>query len=277
MLTQLNDRSGSHSERAASANDHIPLTRLRQPSTRADRPGLKGGSGMNRKLFLAGLVVGAVVGCSSPNRVSPALLPSPVPSVVKSGTDQQVAQAAVLNQQDMGPDYRATSYPPDVQDTADDAAFKACLGRPSAATHDTARAFSPTFTEDFQVIEGSITLVDSTQTAQADIAALRDTPRTVSCFQNLLTTQLSRSGGSAQVEVNQINPPPGGPDGDAVAYRLRILAQAGGQTIPIVMDVVNAVKGRAETSVSLQNFNHPVPADLEDRAVRAMLDRLPNQ
>jgi hypothetical protein len=194
--------------------------------------------------------------------------------VVKSGTDQQVAEAAILNQQDMGPDYRATPFTPDAQDAADDAALNACLGRPSTATHETARVFSPRFTKDFQEILGSITFVDSNETAQADIAALRDTPRAVSCFQNWLTTQQSRAGGWAQVEVNQISPPPSGADIDVVAYRLRILAEMDGEAAPYVVDMVSALKGRAMMSATFQDVNQPVPADIQERAVRTMLDRL---
>jgi hypothetical protein len=230
---------------------------------------------MKIKLLLAAFVVAAAAGCSSPNHTGPTSLPALVPSADKSGTDQQVAQATVLSQQDMGPDYQATPFSPDAQDAADNAAFEACLGRPSTAMHETARAYSPKFTEDFQVILGNIAFADSNETAQGDIAALRDTPRAASCLQNLLTTQLSRSGGSAQVEVSQPSPPPGGPDVEVIAYRLRILAEAGGERTPLVVDVVSALKGRAEMSVSFQDVNQPVPADILDRAVRAMLDRLP--
>lgn len=230
---------------------------------------------MNIRLLLAGLVVATAAGCSSPNHTATAPLPPPVPSTVKSGTDQQVAQAAILNQQDMGPDYRATPFTPDSDDAADDAALSTCLGRPPTATHERARAFSPEFTVDFQVIHASITFVDSNETAQADVAALRDTPKAMPCLKDLLTTQLSRENASAQIEASQISPPPGGPDVDVVAYRLKFLAELDGQRIPYVVDMVSAAKGRAEMSVSFVDFNKPVPADIQDGAVRAMLDRLP--
>jgi hypothetical protein len=229
---------------------------------------------MNMKLLLAGFVVAAVAGCSSPHHTSSTPVPPPVPSSVKSRSDQQAAQAAILNQHDMGPDYRVIPFTPNPQNDADHAAFNACLGRPSDATHRTARTFSPTFTQDFQVIVGSITFVDSKETAQQDIAALRDTPKAVSCLHDSMTTQLSRSGGSSQVEVSQLSLSPGGPGIDAVAYRLKILAEADGQRTPLVVDMVNAVKGRAKIDISFQKLNQPLPADIQDRAIRAMLDRL---
>lgn len=231
---------------------------------------------MNIRLFLVGLAVIVTVGCSSLNHTSTTFLPPPVPSAVKSGTDQQVAQAAIMNQQDMGPDYRATPFTSSPQDAADDAAFHACLGQPATATDETASVFSPVFTLDFKEILGNITFVDSTKTAEAYIAALHDTPKTVSCLKNSMIAQLSRSGGSVQVEVNQINPPPGGANVNVIAYRLRILAAAAGQDPqPLVVDLVSALKGRAEVSVHFDDLNQPVPTDIQARVVRMMLDRLP--
>ena len=229
---------------------------------------------MNIRLLLVGIIVAAAAGCSSPDHAISTPLSSSALSSVKSGTDQQVAQAAILNQQDMGPDYRATPFTPDAQYNADDAAFNACLGRPSSPMHDKAKIFSPTFTEDFQVILGTVTIVDTNDTAQADIAALRDTPKAVSCLHDSMITLLNRSGGSSQVAVSQVSPPPGGADVDAVAYRLQILADADGQRTPLVVDMVNAVKGRAEIAISFQDLNQPLSAEIQDRAVRAMLDRL---
>lgn len=226
------------------------------------------------RLLLAGLVVAAATGCSSPSHTAVNSLLPPAPGAAKSSTDQQVAQAAILNQHDMGSDYVATPFTPDSQDVADDDALNACLGRPSNATHETARSFSPRFTQDFKVIVSDITFFDSSETAQADIAALRDAPRAVSCLRDWLTAQLSRSGGSAQVDVSRIRPPLGGPDIDIVAYRLRILAEAGGETTPLVVDMVTALKGRAKISASFQEWNQPLLVDIQGRAVRAMLDRL---
>jgi hypothetical protein len=174
----------------------------------------------------------------------------------------------------MGPDYRATPFTPDPNKAADDAALNACLGRPPAPTHERARAFSPKFTIDYQEIQADITVVDSNETSRADIAPLRDTPRAVLCIKDLLIRQLSREGASAQVDVSRVSPPPGGPDVDVVAYRLKLLASVGDQSTPYVVDMVSAVKGRAKISVDFQNYNQPVPVDIQDRAVRAMLDRL---
>src|SRR5262249_6737497 len=148
------------------------------------------------------------------------------------------------------------------------------LGRPPTATHQTARAFSPTFTRDTDMIIGSVTFVQSNETAQADIAALRDASRAVPCLHDSLTAQLSRAGSPAQVEVSQISPPPGGPDIDAAAYRLRMLAGADDPRTLYVVDMASAGKGRAEVSVSFHYVNQLIPADIEQRAVRAVLDRL---
>src|SRR4051794_6270595 len=100
MLSRLSHRPGSRPERLASTNS---LTGRHQPA-HAEIAGR-----MKKPLILAGLVMVASAGCSSPNHAAPT--PSPaVPSVVRSGTGQQVAQAAILNEHDMGPDYRATPF-----------------------------------------------------------------------------------------------------------------------------------------------------------------------
>lgn len=236
---------------------------------------------MNIRLLLAGLVVAGATGCSSPNHTAPTPLPTSVPSVVNSpssansGTDQQVAQAAILNQQDMGPDYQATPYTPTADDAADDTTLGTCLGRPPTTTHERARVDSPKFTLDYQVITASIIFADTNETARADIAALRNTPRAMPCLKEILATQLGRENASApQVEVSRISPPPGGPDVDVVAYRLRFIAEVGDQKTPYVVDMVSALKGRAEMSANFVNFNQSVMAEVQDRAVRGMLDRL---
>jgi hypothetical protein len=232
---------------------------------------------MRIRLLLAGLAVVMAAGCSSSNHTSPiSSSPPSVASTVKSGTDQQVAQAAIMNQHDMGADYLASPYTPSPQDAADDAAFRACLGQPATAKAETATVFSPIFTMDFKVVLGNITFVDSDKTAQAYIAALHDTPKAVSCLKSSTTEQLSRSGGSAQVEVSPIYPSPGGANVDVIAYRLQILSGENGQDPqPVVVDLVSALKGRAEISVHFQDLNQPVPTDIQDHVVRTMLDRLP--
>ncbi|MBV8993836.1 MAG: hypothetical protein JO287_09065 [Pseudonocardiales bacterium] len=181
-----------------------------------------------------------------------------------------------MNQQDMGPDYRSAPFTPDPQDAADDAAFRTCIGRPATATHETVKVFSSVFTLDFKSILSDITFADSDNTARANMAALHDKPKAAACFKNAITAQLSRSGGSAHVEVSPIDPPPGGANVDVIAYRLQILAGENGQEPqPLVVDLVSALKGRAEISAHFQDLNQPVPTDIQDRVIRAMLNRLP--
>lgn len=231
---------------------------------------------MKIRLLLAWLAMVAAAGCSSSNHASSTSLSTPFSSALNSGTDQQVAQAAILNRQDMGPDYLAAPFAPGPQDAADDAAFHACLGQPATTTYKTAKVSSSVFTQDFKVVLSDITFADSNKTAQAYITAMRDTPRAMSCLQNSIIAKLTRSGGSAQVQVSQINPPPGGANVNVVAYRLQILAAEDGQDPqPVVVDLVSGCKGRAKISIHFQELNQPVPSDIEDRVVRAMLDRLP--
>ena len=133
-------------------------------------------------------------------------------SATKSASDQRLAEAAVLIQQDMGDDYRATPFTPSPRDREYDVALNACLGRPPTATHETARAFSPRFTKgDVQEVLAGVTFVDSKESAQADIAAMSDTTNAIPCLKEAFIAQLRRYSNLAQVdEVSQLSPAPGG-------------------------------------------------------------------
>lgn len=191
-----------------------------------------------------------------------------IPPAQHSDDDQGMAEQALPMVDDVGPGYRATPFTPSSSSREEDATLNVCLGRPPTVQHETARAFSSNFTiGDARAILVGITFVDAADTARADLGALADLVRAGSCLKESLLRQLRSTG--ATVEVIPIDPPPGG-DG-VVAYRLRVVAGPP----PVVFDLVSAVRGRAEVSVSFQDVNQPVPADLQDRLVRLVLDRLP--
>jgi hypothetical protein len=185
----------------------------------------------------------------------------------------RAAKDAILKQADIGPGYKLTQYQPTAQSEQDDAALNHCIGRPPSPVHQTAKLFSKQFSRgDSLIILASITFVDTEQTAQEDVTALRG-PRAESCIKQSFLDQSKRAGEQASVDVTNLSPSPTG-SAPAANYRIKIFARINGGTIPEFLDIVQAIKGRAEVSVSFQNVNQPVPASIERRAMSAMLGRL---
>jgi hypothetical protein len=206
--------------------------------------------------WLVVVAVAALVGgCAAPD---PAV--TVPPPALHREVDQQAAERAVPTLADVGPGYRTSTFTPSAAAREEDAKLNDCLGRPPTVQHETARAFSPNFSAgDARQILAGVTFVDSTATAAADLAALADRGRAADCLRQSLLRQLGRT---ATVDVNPVEPAPGGPG--VVAWRLRVVA---GPT-PVVLDLVSVVRGRAEVSLSFQDVNQPVAADLQDRLVQ---------
>jgi hypothetical protein len=208
------------------------------------------------------LVVALLGACATPD---PAV--TTPPQALHSESDQRAADGAAPTLADVDPGYRTAPFTPSAASREEDAKLNLCLGRPPTVAHETARAFSPTFSGgDARQILVGVTFVDSAATADADLAALADSLRAPACLRDSLARQLGRD---ATVEVIRVEPPPGAPQ--VVAWRLRVVA---GPT-PVLVDVVSAVRGRAEVSFSFQDVNQPVPADQQGRLVARVLDRLP--
>jgi len=184
-----------------------------------------------------------------------------------SEVDQRAAERAVPTLADVGPGYRTSTFTPSAAAREEDARLNECLGRPPTVQHETARAFSPNFSAgDARQILVGVTFVDSTSTAAADLASLADRGRAPDCLRQSL---LRQPGRTATVEVTPVDSAPGG--SGVVAWRLRVVA---GPT-PVVLDLVSIVRGRAEVSLSFQDVNQAVAADLQDRLVGRVSARLP--
>lgn len=92
------------------------------------------------------------------------------------------------------------------------------------------------------------------------------------CLRESRLRQYTGPGTPSTVDVSRTAQPPDG--ADVVAYRLRVIAGPPGFELPVILDVVSAVRGRAEVSITFRDINQPVPAGQQDRLVRAVLDRL---
>jgi hypothetical protein len=185
----------------------------------------------------------------------------------------RAARTAILKLADIGNGYKETQYQPTAQSNRDDAALNSCIGRPPSPVHQTAKVFSKQFSRgDTLTILASITFVDTLETARADIDALRG-PRAEKCIKQSFLEQYKRTGGQASVSINPLAPSPTGNEPSA-SYRIKVLAQTANGTIPEFLDLVQAIRDRAEVSATFQDVNRPVSASIEQRAMSAMLGRL---
>jgi hypothetical protein len=139
--------------------------------------------------------------------------------------------------------------------------------------HQTAKVFSEQFSRgDTQAILASITFVDTGRIAQEDLTALRG-PRAERCIRESFLAQYLRTTGRASVDVSVLSPSPTGGTQSA-NYRIKVLAKISGGTLPVFVDLVQVIKGRAEVSATFQDVNQPVPSSIEHHAMSAMLGRL---
>lgn len=208
---------------------------------------------------------------SSPTSLNPSQ--TATVRVSPSAADRRAAEYAILKLVDVGSGFVQTPYQPTAQSERDEAALNRCIGRPSATDHQTAVVYSMQFSKgDSEKILASITFVDTDTTAQEDAAALQGA-RGQACTKQSFLEQIAEAGDTATATITPLIP---SPTGDAVSANYRILAQvsAGSDTLPFIVDIVQAVKGRAEISAYFQDVNQSVPASLERRAMTAMLERL---
>ncbi|RCG30844.1 hypothetical protein DQ384_12775 [Sphaerisporangium album] len=229
---------------------------------------------------LAALLVAVTTACV-PGGASPSPRPSadvsPAttrPAASPDEEDQKAAQAAVLRLKDLGSSYEGRPYLRSRLATQDDEVLSRCLGRPLTSVHETARAFSSIFVSgDGRLVLAGVTFVDSRETAAADLQALQG-PRAMPCLRRLLTTQLRRQrSGPLAVEVERIRPVPD--LAQVVAYRFTVVVNEDGQDITQFIDLISATRGRAEVQASFQDVNVAVERAVEERAMLAMLNRLP--
>jgi hypothetical protein len=185
----------------------------------------------------------------------------------------RAATVAILKLADVGIRYKQTPYRDTAQAEHDDAELNACIGRPPSDLHQTAKVFSKQFSRgDTQTILASITFVDTQRTAQEDLAALRGR-RAEQCISRSFLAQYERTVGHATVSIASLDPSPTA-NVPSANYRLKVLAQISGGTIPVFVDIAQAIKGRAEVSASFMDVNQPVSFLIEQHAMSAMLGRL---
>jgi hypothetical protein len=220
------------------------------------------------------LLTGVTAGCASHGPAAAGPAPSAAGTAgVVSAADLHAAQFAILRLADMGAGYQQTPYQSTAQTRADNAALSRCVGLPAPSVHQTAQVFSDQLSQGNLEILASIAFVATSKTARADLAAFRGA-RAAGCITQAFLTQYRRTGGKATASAGPLRPSPAG-SAPAAGYRLKVLAQTtGGSSVPVFLDVVRVIKGRAEVLATFQDENQPVPAAVERHAISVMLGRL---
>ncbi len=221
-------------------------------------------------LILTASVLTFLTACTSPPTSGPDTTTTATPPP-HSKSDQQAAERALPTQEDLGPMYSSTPYVP-ARAPAEDAILNDCLGIPPTAAHETARAYSTLFaTGANERIQLGITFVDTETQAQEDVAAYAH-DRAGDCLKNSFLRQFDAAGRQGTVTQARIVPAPGG-DG-VIAYRLTVEQSGTPLPAPRVIDLVFAVRGRAEVAATFINLSEPVRAEQQDRLIRLCLARL---
>jgi hypothetical protein len=219
----------------------------------------------------AALLAVVTAGCGSHGAAPASAVPAS--TTPASAADQRAAEFAILRLADMGPGYRQMRFQPTAQIRQGSVALSRCIGRPPGSVHQTAQAFSEQLSRGSLEILSSIIFVSTRRAAQGDLAAFQG-PKAPGCLRQSYLTQYERTGGKATASIGPLRPRPASPAASA-DYRLRVLAQTTtGSKVPVFIDVVRVVRGRAEVTATFQDVNQAVPEAVERRAISAMLGRL---
>ena len=194
-----------------------------------------------------------------------------------------MAQSIILHLRDFppgwtsSPDKGSDSDPPELVEAS--TTLAQCLGvDPSLVVKDKsqARAGFDTFRNGDQQVDGSATLHDSTRKTDALVPAFRK-PSSRQCFAAYLDTSFEKLApdagiGPAEVEHGEI----GFFDGEPIQLRAVMpITAAGRDPVPLFIDFILVVKGRATASMTFQNIGGPFPEDLEADLVNKVFARMP--
>jgi hypothetical protein len=196
---------------------------------------------------------------------------SPRPST--SPLDQKTANVAVLRRSDVGSGYTEKPYIPSAQTASDDAIEQHCLGRPPTATEQTTLAYSPVFTEgDAKQVLASVTFVRSSIMATDDFDALRSGVAPA-CLRKIFTMQLRRTlQETPRLDLKRISFSSG--NANVCEYRFRVTVGTSAGDLTQYLDLISAIRGRAEVQATFQNVNAPADHAFEEHVINAMLQRL---
>lgn len=197
--------------------------------------------------------------------------PAPRPG---PAADTATARTIVLQQADMPAGWRGAAHTEDPGEKARSRQVAACLGRPDPEATRTAIVYGPDLSMNQLQVSSISTVVNSTEEAKADLAAIRGAGY-AECVLAAFRADLQRQAPGATVQDAAAEALPVEAYGDAsVGLRLTANLVYPDRTDRLFADLVYVTKDRSTVSVTFFSFNQPFPPTLEQSLVSRVGNRI---
>jgi hypothetical protein len=250
------------------------------------------------KIMTVGVGLAAVLGmaaCSSSSKTdkSTVTTAASTTTTVKSNqnvaADQAAAQAAALKLSDFPSGWTSQPQSDDTENSTLQARLANCLGVSEAQfTSPPAHYQSPDFSDSNDNTASSEVGYRATAAEQAPVFALFASPKTPGCFSEAVTAAVNQEAKHPSDPNNTLPPnlkfgtatvsPMSFPSyGDkSLAYRVKVPITYQGLSIDAYVDLVVAIKGRADVLMDFEATSNPFPTDQEQHYTGLVVSRLTN-
>jgi hypothetical protein len=206
------------------------------------------------------------------------------PSPATSGAIQSAAKPASLSQlkkivllpADLPSGWKGTSYQPDPNDSANNAALVKCVGARNTDNDKVAEAHSDDFALGAAGISSSATSYRSQSDLNADVTMLHS-PKLSPCFGQMMKKELAASlpaGSTTESASIKITPGSAGGPANVVATGTgTIKVRVNGQQVPVYLTVAFITGPLIEAEVDAENVGTPVPASVVNPLVATAATR----
>jgi hypothetical protein len=199
---------------------------------------------------------------------------TPTPTATPASLSQ--LQKIVLQPADLPTGWKGSPYQPDPNDSANNAAFVACVGVRNTESDKVAEAHSDNFAQGNASISSSATSYRSQSDLDADAASLRS-PKVSPCFEQMMKKQLAASlPAGATTESASISITPGSAGGPANVIATgtgTIKVKVSGQEVPVYLTIAFILGPLIEAEVDAENAGTPVPASVVNPLVATVATR----
>jgi hypothetical protein len=206
------------------------------------------------------------VSSSTPATPSPAATPASL-----SQLEQIVLQTA-----DLPSGWAGKPYQPDPNESADNAAFDACVGTPNTESDQVAEAHSDNFAAGLALIASSATSFRSQSDLDAGLTMLHS-PKVSPCFTQLIKTEAAASlPAGTTIESASIKVTPGsagGPPNVVATGSGTISVQLNGEQLSVYATVAFITGPLIEAELVTESVSEPVPAAVVNPLVTKMAGR----
>ncbi|MDQ2826859.1 MAG: hypothetical protein M3Y04_07865 [Actinomycetota bacterium] len=200
----------------------------------------------------------------------------PVSPAPRTGrvTDSGAANTVVIEQADLPAPWKGAAHSADPSEKARALQIATCLGRPDPETTRSAIVYGPDMTLDQAQVSSIATVLNTTDDAQADLAAIRK-PSYGDCVLTSLKADLERQAPGATVADLAAAPLDVEQFGDAsVGVRLTANVVYGDHTDRLFVDLVYITKDRSTVSLTFFSFTQPFTPTLEQSLVSRVGHRI---